>query len=145
MSLIISHIPGRIRLRHADLRLPQRLDRLQAMVVTWRHVRATRANPDAGSLVVNYDANELDGARLAKRLETAAQRVISTPLPRPGKGAGTTRVRVNRWAKRGMLSSLAISLLLAGAGRKRWHALSGGMFVASLAIHLWVHRRHVLR
>jgi hypothetical protein len=42
-------------------------------------------------------------------------------------------------------ASLAVSLLLAGAGRKRWHALSGGMFVASLAVHLWVHRRHVFK
>jgi len=58
---------------------------------------------------------------------------------------GSTRVRANRWAKRGMLLSLAATLLLAAAGAKRWHTVGGLLFLHALGVHLWVHRRHVLK
>ena len=54
-------------------------------------------------------------------------------------------MRANRIAKRGMLLGLTASLLAAGAGRKHWHASLGGLFLASLSVHLWAHRRHLLR
>ncbi len=76
-----------------------------------------------------------------KRAKVGAGETVAQPH-HPG---GTPRVRVNRWAKRAMLASLAISLLLAGAGRKRWHWLTGMVFLHALAAHLWVHRRHILR
>ncbi|HRP98130.1 MAG TPA: hypothetical protein PL143_17980, partial [Rhodocyclaceae bacterium] len=62
-----------------------------------------------------------------------------------GRRGGTLRVRVNRVARRGMLVSLAASMLLAALGRKRWHTVTGIVFLKFLAMHLWVHRRHLVR
>jgi hypothetical protein len=44
-----------------------------------------------------------------------------------------------------MPASLAASLALAAAGAKRWHAATGGLFLAALHVHLAVHRRHLWR
>lgn len=62
-----------------------------------------------------------------------------------GRRGGTLRVRVNRVARRGMLASLAASMVLAALGRKRWHTVTGIVFLKFLAMHLWVHRRHLVR
>jgi len=64
---------------------------------------------------------------------------------RPTRPIGSARVRANRWAKRGMLLSLAATLLLAAAGAKRWHTVGGLLFLHALGVHLWVHRRHLLK
>ena len=146
MTSIVSSTPGRIRLRHPDLRDAGRLAQLQQTIARWQHIEAIRINPQAGSLIVRYGVEKLDGRRLAQRLDKAVDKLLhQPPVPSPAKPGGTPRVRVNRWAKRGMLASLAISMMLAGAGRKRWHALSGGLFLASLTVHLWIHRRHILK
>lgn len=70
-----------------------------------------------------------------------------SPAPAPPRHlvAPSLRVRINRQAKRGMLASLLISLLLAAAGAKRGHVWTGGVFLFALALHLYVHRRHLLR
>jgi len=165
MSIIVSFIPGRIRLRHGVLREPQCLDRLAAAVARWRHVHAVTGNARTGSLLVQYDAAALDDGCCAARLAAAVGKLPGANAKENAKagagetgaysrrhggapraqGGGTPRVRANRWAKRGMLLSLAISLALAAAGGKRWHALSGVLFLHALAVHLWAHRRHILR
>lgn len=146
MIRIASSIPGRIRLRGEALRDAAQCARLRAQVEGWRHVSSVAANPRTGSLLVHYDANRLDPTRFAARIIKVAAQASPVLKQAPATAhGGTSRVRVNRYAKRGMLVSLAASLLLAGVGLKRWHALTGGLFVASLAVHLWVHRRHVLR
>lgn len=147
MIRIVSSLPGRLRLRGDALRDPAALRRLSDDVARWRHVAAVEANPRTGSLLVHYDAARLKPETFEARI-AAAFAAPASAAPHPARAAahgGTPRVRANRYAKRAMLISLAVSLLLAGAGRKRWHALAGGLFVASLAVHLWVHRRHVFR
>ncbi|MDD5328515.1 MAG: heavy metal translocating P-type ATPase [Sulfuricella sp.] len=67
-----------------------------------------------------------------------------TPAATPSRHP-SRRVRINRYAKRGMLATLPLSLALAAMGKKRWHAVSGGVFLAALGAHLAAHRRHLLR
>lgn len=147
---IASSIPGRLRLRGALLRDLSLLDRLSGKIAQWRHVSSVDANSRTGSLLVHYDAACLEPDVVMARIDKAIAGYVQLThrnvgqIPMSASG-GSSRVRVNRYAKRGMLLSLSVSLLLAGAGLKRWHALTGGLFVASLAVHLWVHRRHVLR
>ncbi len=154
-NLIASSLPGRLRLRHRALRNSAQLDILHAAVARWRGVITVTANPRAGSLLIQYGPARLAPARIEARTSAAAEKIMgisgsagvddkttATPSRSPG---GTPRVFANRWAKRGMLASLAVSLLLAGAGRKRWHWLTGVVFLHALSVHLWVHRRHVLR
>ncbi|OGS91248.1 MAG: hypothetical protein A2Z95_01965 [Gallionellales bacterium GWA2_60_18] len=157
MNLIASSLPGRLRLRAPALCNAAKLEALRAIVARWRDVLAVETNPQAGSLLVRYDAARLDRARFEARAVAAAEKALGvnakgsvkavadeTAAPSHRHG-GTQRVRANRWAKRGMLASLAVSLLLAGLGRKRWHALAGGLFLHALAAHLWVHRRRILK
>jgi hypothetical protein len=154
MNPIASSIPGRLRLRAPGLRNPARLESLHAAIAKWSGVLAVETNPKAGSLLVRYDVRHLERTRIEARAATAAAKVLGTHATKVGAGGtaadarhhgGTPRVKANRWAKRGMLASLTVSLLLAAAGTKRWHALAGVAFMHALAVHLWAHRRHILR
>lgn len=142
MKRIVSSISGRIRLRDAGLRDPLRLERLNRSVKSFKGVLTVEANRGAGSLVVHYDPAQIDHGRIEAQLEAMAGAELARPVPERRR---ITRVQVNRYAKRGMLASLAVSLLLAATGQKRWHALSGAMFVACLMVHLATHRRHLVR
>lgn len=142
MSRIVSSLPGRIRLRDTVLCQADRIERLRRVLTAMDGVVSVEANLKAGSLVLRYETARVDVETMEAAVDAAADAEFATPLPhrRP-----TPRVRINRYAKRGMLGSLSASLVFAAAGRKRWHALTGGLFVASLLVHLAVHRRHVLR
>lgn len=142
MKRIVSSISGRIRLRDAGLRDPLRLERLNRSVKSFKGVLTVEANRGAGSLVVHYDPAQIDHGQIEAQLEAMAGAELARPVPERRR---ITRVQVNRYAKRGMLASLAVSLLLAATGQKRWHALSGAMFVACLMVHLAIHRRHLVR
>jgi len=142
MTRVVSSLPGRIRLRDPALRQPDRLERLCAALQAMEAVLMVEANLKAGSVVFRYDATEVDVEAVEAAVERAAEAEISRPRPAHRPSA---RVRINRYAKRGMLASLGASLILAAAGQKRWHILTGGAFVACLAVHLVVHRRHLVR
>ena len=158
MTYIVSSLPGRIRLRDVTLCESQRLEQLRATLAAIEGVLALEANRKAGSLVVRYDATALERHDIEMRIDAAARHAIAPQSPDSQKPATenvvsptppprtpSSRVRVNRYAKRSMLISLSVSLLLAGAGRKRWHAIFGVLFLTSLSTHLWVHRRYILR
>lgn len=142
MSRIVSSLPGRIRLRDTALRQPDRLERLRAVLAGMDGVLSVEGNAKTGSLLLHYDAASTDTDLIEASVEQAADAEFASPRPayRP-----STRVRLNRYAKRGMLVSLTASLVLAAAGQKRWHAITGGAFVACLLVHLAVHRRHLMR
>jgi len=164
VNCVASSLPGRIRLRHAALRNPDRLARLQRIIGDWPQVRAVSVNEKAGSLLVSYDAVALRENDCARRCEAAFAAVLparsevpparaahavsearpraSTPSP---ARSGAPRVRANRMAKRAMLASLAASMLLAAMGAKRWHIGTGIAFLHALGVHLWVHRRNLVR
>lgn len=151
MSMIASSVPGRIRLRHAALREPRNGEQLRAILTTWRHVQSVKVSSANGSLTVNYDAAGIAPGRLEQRLLELVRGVAgpatpgATGAPTRVRPPAARRARANRWAKRGMLASLTSSLLLVAAGNRRWHALTGAAFLPALAVHLWVHRRQLLR
>lgn len=157
MNCIASSIPGRIRLRHISLRDPSLLSRLSETLSRWPQVRAVTPNPRTGSLLVAYDADGLGAEECTRRCEaavagllprereTARESALRSPAGRPARRGGTPRVRANRLAKRGMLASLAASLLLAAAGAKRGHIWTGLFFLHALGVHLWAHRRNLIR
>ncbi len=151
MTRIVSSIPGRIRLRDSALRQPDRLERLCAALRGMDGALSVEGNGKAGSVVFCYRQGTLG----VDAVESAVERVMGAKVDAVGMNANvarsrpglrpSTRVRINRYAKRGMLVSLPVSLALAAAGKKRWHAVSGGAFVACLLVHLAVHRRHLIR
>lgn len=138
---IVSALPGRIRLRDRGLRNGARLKALEARVGAWPGVLRLEANVRTGSLLVGFDPQLIGMDELEARLEAAADRVMAAPRP---TGPGSRRV-VNRYAKLGMLGSLAASLGLLVAGLKRGHGVAGALFLVGLSVHLGVHRKSLLR
>jgi len=155
MHCIASSIPGRLRLRHALLRDPARLARLVGDFRQWPHVGEVSANVRTGSLLVHYDAAALSESECARRcaaavtgLLPAPPRDAAPPIPvatRAERRAGSPRVHANRLAKAGMLAGLAASMVVAAMGAKRLHIWTGVFFLHALGVHLWVHRRKLLR
>ncbi len=160
MNCVASSLPGRIRLRHPALRNPDRLARLQRTIAQWSHVQAIMANAKVGSLLMHYDVTAVPHEDFVRQCELAFKEVLPTPArtaPPPSASrshlrssggqsrGGTPRVRANRMAKRAMLASLAATMLLAALGAKRWHLWTAIAFLHALGVHLWVHRRNLLR
>lgn len=151
MRFIASSIPGRLRLHHASLRNPRRLAQLTAEIGAWPPVQSVIPNARAGSLRVLYDAAALQETDCIGRCEAALQKLLpneSSQQPvrtRPGKASRSSPFNPNRLAKRGMLASLALSMLLAAAGAKKWHALTGVYFLHALGVHLWTYRSQILK
>lgn len=142
MTRIASSLPGRIRVRDPQLRLADRLERLRSTLAASEGVISAEANPVVGSLLLHYDAAKVAPEIMEVLVDAAVDAELATPRH---AYPPSTRVRINRVAKHGMLGSLALSLVLAAAGQKRWHVISGGLFVAFLGLHLAVHRRRLLR
>lgn len=143
MSRIVSSLPGRIRVRDKALRNQTRLDRLETELRRVDGVTSLQANAGAGSVVLCFDAARTDASALEKAVEAAVDAALAVPLGQGG--TSSLKRQANRYAKAGMLGSLATSLALAAAGKKRWHAVTGGVFVACLGVHLGVYRRSLLR
>lgn len=147
MLKIASALPGRIRLRLTDKTMP-----LPALATACRSldaVTSVRINAAAHSLVLTFDSAACDLPSMLVRLATVA------PLPTMPSGVRMSpsryrrprplKLRLNRIAKLGALSSLAASLVWAASGNKRLHVASGFVFLGFLATHLAVYRRNLTR
>lgn len=161
MNLIASSLPGRLRLRAPALRQATARRALADRLLALPGALSVTDTPRAGSLVLTYDAGRavladmeraaMDAAGIlgTSPTDTAAAEDGMPPVAAQPEGDGkarpSARVRLNRQAKRGMLVSLVASMVLAAAGARRWHVLTGGAFLVFLAAHLAVHRRHLLR
>ncbi|EIC30070.1 hypothetical protein Metal_2334 [Methylomicrobium album BG8] len=142
MSRIVSSLPGRIRVRDNRLRHQARLDILEVELGKIAGITELQANARAGSVVVNFDPGQVDMAFLESQVDAVVDKALDAPL---AKSKRPMKMRVNRYAKVGMLGSLATSLALAATGQKRGHAVAGGLFVACLGVHLTTHRKSLLR
>jgi hypothetical protein len=142
-----------LRLRHATLRNPLRLRQLQQTLGQWPQIQVMTPNARTGSLLLIYDALALPEAECVQRCEAALAALqpgtggapLTLPRPARPRGAGGRAKRANRLAKHGMLASLTASLALAALGVKRAHVWTGIAFLHALGVHLWVHRRNLLR
>ncbi len=155
MRAIVASVPGRLRVRHEALRSPALLQELAAQAGQYQAVTQVEPKLQAASLVVYYDAAQWTQAQSHQHIGALLGGLL--PLAPPPEGAmqqrrrmrapmgQTRRQQANRWAKRTMLGSLALSMLLAAQGAKRWHTLTGVLFLHALGMHLWVHRRHLLK
>lgn len=134
MSSIASSIPGRIRVRAKALRQSKCRAALVAAFSAFSGVLRLEENARAGSVTLFYDAAVVDLELMEAQVELALDEVLKPSVS-----------LANRYAKRGMLMSLAASLALAALGTKKAHAATGGVFLACLVVHLWVRRRQLLQ
>ncbi len=129
-------------MRDKRLRHQTRLELLEVELWKLPAITELQANAGAGSVVINFDPEQVELAALESQVDAAVDKALDAPL---AKTKRPMRMRVNRYAKVGMLGSLATSLALAATGQKRGHAVAGGLFVACLGVHLTTHRKSLLR
>lgn len=142
MSRIVSSLPGRIRIRDKRLRDPARLNELRKELLKIAAITNLQDNVRTGSVVVNFDASLIEIAVLETKLDSAVDKVLAEPSPL------LTKKHINRYNKIAMTGSLLASLALATARQKRlrrWHALTGYLFVANLGVHLYLYRKSLFR
>lgn len=162
--MIAASISGRLRLKLPSATHEQ-LTALHQVLCTWPGVTAVRANPSASSLIIYYDACSLSQNTMEQRVieltqahqpqavtSTAALQspLVSGPSAAPGRAPhrhsrvrkASWRRQLNRVAKTAALITLPLSIALVYAGKKRLHAITGWLFVASLATHVVIHRKN---
>lgn len=122
MKFIVSSISGRMRIRNPKLRgdIP-RLKALEQALKACDSSCRVASNPACGSLLVIYDAKRTSRAQMES---VAHQTIRGTFGWSRGRHHYTpTTLKLNRYAKYGMFSSLALTLWLAAARAKRPHAV----------------------
>jgi hypothetical protein len=147
MKRIVSAVPGRLRVR--DPRLSDRAVAQHVIDSAARKlpVLEARANPAACSVILRYDAQAIPLPEMRQRTEEVLAACLSSQNGDnpPKKRRRSARMRFNRYAKIGALSSLTVSLASAYAGSRRLHVVTGWIFVACLCAHLAVFQRALLR
>ncbi|MDR1463019.1 MAG: hypothetical protein LBI68_07785 [Azoarcus sp.] len=138
MPSIVSSTPGRIRIRHKALANARHSGHLRAAFLALDGIARVDANAAASSLVVHYNAAAIP----VEAMERAVDEIVAAELKALHAGRGR-EAAVNRYAKYGMLLSLAATFAFAGRGTRRAHALSGCLFAACLGVHLYFHRGRI--
>jgi hypothetical protein len=149
MPSIASAIPGRIRLRFSNVETGQQLEAFSLSCREQSAVTSVRINLPARSLILHFDPDTCPLATMLEWLETRLTVVgkaaaVSTPA-KPGKRPRPLKLRINRVAKIGAISSLTASMIWAATGNKRLHIVSGAVFLGFLAVHMGVYRRNLVR
>ena len=142
MSRIVSSLPGRIRIRDKRLRDQARLNELRKELLKIAAITELRGDARTGSVVVSFDSNVIEIAALETKLDSAVDKVLAEPPPL------LTKKHINRYNKIVMTGSLVVSLAFATVRQKRlrrWHALTGYLFVANLGVHLYLYRKSLFR
>lgn len=144
MQQIVSAVPGRLRVKDP------RFESAEFAAEFVQHlsraandgVFSTRINAGAESVVVQYDASGIEPREARARVEKALVEMEGRQMHRRCR---SRRMRINRYAKIGALTSLAASMAFAAAGHKRLHVITGMAFLGCLGAHLLVFRRTLVR
>lgn len=146
-TCIASHVPGRLRLRHPDLRAAGRNAETAAALAGWNGVTAAEGKPACGSIVLRYDPDGIASADVETRIRalfTMADEGEKAPPGSTPSEEGLSLWNLNRPAKIGMLTALAGTLIALSVGKKL-HAVFGALHVAFLLVHLANHRKKILQ
>lgn len=151
-DLLVSRVPGRIRLRDRALMDPAVNSRLVAEFTAWEGVISVAGNSATGSLLLVYDVARIAAAEMEERVFATAARECGRgdTVPdggqsrRPSFSGESLLRRLNRPAKIGMLGSLTLSLAALAVNR-RLHAAAGGLYLALLALHVARHREKLTK
>ncbi len=165
---IASHVPGRLRLRHAALRRAGVVDDVVVAITSGEGVTSVAGNPRTAGILVLYDVARLpppeaEALAWAALVEVAALadddrpdgggdpdepdavRIEPGATSRPSGRTlyATTYRRIRVPVNVAMLATLGGSLLALGVGR-RAHAALGVAHLGVLALHLVQYRRRLV-
>lgn len=145
MSKIVSSLPGRIRVRAKSWRDQGKLNALKKELSKIPAVTALRDNVRTGSILLHFDSREGELSAMEANINAVVDEIIGKP---PTPQSILTKKNLNRYNKLAMLASLGSSLAFTAAHRRRWrrwHALTGYVFAANLAVHLFIYRKSLYR
>lgn len=147
-TCIASHVAGRLRVRHPDLRSRGCNAEMAAALAAWDGVAMAEGKPACGSILLRYDPGRIAPAEVETRIRIMfaefAEDEGSGDAPPAVSGEGQFLWGLNRPAKLGMLASLTGTLVALAVGKKL-HAVFGAMHVAFLLVHLANHRKKILQ
>lgn len=132
--MIAHSLPGRLRIRHPDLRGPALLARVEKALRAAPGVEEVEASPDVGSILVRFSAPFGEEAALALlRKHKLSEKKRNAPVAR----------KWHKLVKAGMGSFLGASMVLVAAGRERAHVATGMGFLAFLLFHAGLNRKRL--
>lgn len=146
MSIIISSIPGRIRLRDKILRDPTKLNELKQKLFQIAAITSSQGNARTGSLLLYFDQNVIALSAMEANIDSIVDQIINN-APKPE--VLLSKKNFTRYNKMVMLVSLGASLVALRLERRktriRWHQLTGYLFIANLGAHLFFYRKALRR
>ncbi|MGR9053982.1 MAG: HMA2 domain-containing protein [Gammaproteobacteria bacterium] len=148
MKRIVSSIPGRIRVRDKNLRKQAKLDALQTELSKIPAITELTSNIRTGSVLIVFDPKTIEQTDLETNLISALDRTVGTAITPAPPLSKVSKKNLNRYNKLVMLASLGSSLTFAASHRRRWrrwHTLTGTLFIANLAVHLFIYRKALRR
>ena len=139
--MIVSTVAGRIRIRAKRLKSKKFSSHARDRIAELSGVFEVRANPGAGSLVVNYDVRETEATILEEQIETIC---LAVPERNDENGNGLSKT-INKATKIGMVSTLAASLTYGYLGKKRPHIAYGTAFLGFAGLHMFKYANRLFR
>ncbi len=143
MKYIAAAIPGRIRIKNSQFCNHEITHHVLELITKELPVQVTRVNLAANSIIIQYDAQKIAPSVMQQQIELLlASSLGPSAISRKRR---STRLRINRYAKIGALTSLTASLAFALSKHKRLHVATGYVFLACLGTHLAIFRRTMVR
>lgn len=142
--MIVSELPGRIRVRLQKGLDDQALEALRASVGKAASGAKVEHNPLSGSLLVTWTP----GPKRDAGVRQALQEVVAASACPPK--TGVPGLPLLKWpamktVKQGMAVSLGVALTALAFRSERVHAYAGGAFSLLLARHLYVYRKRLFK
>lgn len=155
MNGIVSAVSGRIRLRAPDFER-ERLDALVATLAGLQGVSEVSCRPRIASVLIRYDPRALSRCKIEARVRALLDGATASPDddpdpddtvlgPAPALPRREWRRVVNRYAKYGAMAAMTLALLAIAARRKGLHTQAGLLTLAFTGLHMYIHRRNLLR
>lgn len=133
--MYISDVPGRIRIGFDNHVFA---DQMAEKIKEIAGVLEVSAGKRTGSLLIRFEESKFDRSALKVLMEKH--------LPQSGKVAGKSRKKITTMSiiKKGMLSSLGLSLVSAILDEEGPHIAMGTVFLGLLGYHLYIYRKRLL-
>lgn len=131
--MISSSIPGRIRIRHPQLRLHDRAERARRDVAALTGIDGATLNERVGSLLVSFDPTRTSEREILLALGLPVDRAVPARDGRQRMPAGLVSM--------GLIGSLGLTVA-AGFLRLKWlHVAAGAALVAFVGAHVYRSRK----
>lgn len=137
--MIASFTEGRVRLRAAALRDPEKLRQVEDTIRSQDGVLHTLANPRTGSLLVEYDPERIPRQNLFMAAELL-EKELGLSREKPERRKKTVQLITPGTELMLLAGALGFSML-GGVVSKRLHVAAGALFLLAAGRHLYSRRR----